>query len=185
MPLTLPGRPELATALDAAIETLRSRDGDLTGTTERAVVARLMIYLDRELTRLPASPHLRLDMEYERSARSVKSFERPNPPTGARRRRKIVPDLVYHQRGTSVNHLAIEVKAAPCPRWQEEHDLAKLLLLTGRTQRIGMDARGRFHPFDPAGRPASEEIRRPRELGAYTYGVFLQLHRIDDPIAWI
>lgn len=191
------GQQDLEAAIEAAIVTLRVSDGDLMGTTERAVVARLMIYLDRELSQLPHTGHLRLDMEYERTVRSVnalvaadperaiKAFDRSNPPANARRQRKIVPDLIYHQRDTSINHLVIEVKVGRFPAWQEQHDLAKLSLLTGRVNRIGMDSKRRFHPFDPDRWPNSEEVRRPEDLSTYSYGAFLQLDRINKPITWI
>ena len=185
-----PSRSQLTTALEAAVARLRRNDGELCDTTERVVVARLMIYLEEELRLLPNPQGFRLDMEYERAETNPKAFYGLGP-NGHPFRRKIVPDLVYHRRGVlggSANHLAIEVKAQRGRR--EDHDVAKLALLTGRaayayalfTPRV-LRLPGRCDPPDPP--PDRHVVVLPHGFQPYTFGALLRLYQDEEFIEWI
>jgi hypothetical protein len=184
-----PTQLQITEALRAAVTRLRQEDLELCQTTERVVVARLMIYLDEELKSRPNPRGFRLDMEYERAGRDPKAFAGRGPDGPFRR--KIVPDLVYHQRLANddyANHLAIEVKARPSRR--EDHDLAKLALLTGHvcyafaffapnTLRLP----GPSEPPEPP--PDRHVVVRPPAITPYTYGVFMRLYQDLDFIEWV
>ncbi|MEV0427861.1 hypothetical protein [Micromonospora sp. NPDC050495] len=184
-----PTQLQLTAALGAAVARLRHDDHELQQTTERVVVARLMIYLDQELGLLPNPRGFRLDMEYERAGTDPKAFagRGPNGPFP----RKIVPDLIYHQRlggEEYANHLAIEVKARPNRR--EDHDLAKLALLTGRAPyAFALFSPNTLRLPDPSDPPAPPPDRHvvvlPPQMRPYTFGAFLRLYRDHDFIEWV
>ncbi|GAA4256461.1 hypothetical protein [Dactylosporangium darangshiense] len=185
-----PTRSQLDAALKSAVGRLRREDQDLEQTTERVVAARLMIYLDSELGRLPNPAGFRLDMEYERAGHDPKAFAGRGP--GGHFRRKIVPDLIYHRRldddGLYANHLAIEVKTRPTSR--EGHDLAKLALLTGRVQYAFVSFRPnllrRPNPEDPVMPPPDRHVVvLPPTIRPYTFGAFLRLHLDDAFVEWV
>lgn len=148
-----------------------------------------MIYLDEALKRLPNPRGFRLDMEYERAGVDPKAFTGRGP--GGPFRRKIVPDLIYHQRLAQdeyANHLCIEVKARPSRR--EDHDLAKLALLTARASyAFALSTPNTLrlpNPSDPAEPPVSKCIVvRPPGITPYTFGVFLRLYLDLEFIEWI
>jgi hypothetical protein len=190
--LVLPPEPtqlQLTAALRDAVARLRQEDHELHQTTERVIVARLMIYLDQELGLLPNPKGFRLDMEYERAGTDPKAFAGRGPKGPFRR--KIVPDLVYHQRlrrGKYANHLAIEVKTRPTRR--EDHDLAKLALLTGRARyAFALFTPNTLRLPDPSDPPAPPPDRHvvvlPPQIRPYTFGAFLRLHQDDEFIEWI
>jgi hypothetical protein len=182
-----PTRLELTEALEGAVGHLRDRDRELRDTTERVVVARLMIYLDQELDELPNPKKFRLDMEYERAGTNPKAFAGSGP--GRKSRRKIVPDLIYHQRlaqGDFANHLAIEVKARP-GRW-EDHDLAKLALLTGRARYAFVERRTLRLPGpsdSPTPPPDRDVVCLRRGFQPYTFGALLRLYEDKGFIHWV
>jgi hypothetical protein len=176
-------------ALGRAVTRLRQEDHELRDTTERVVVARLMIYLDEALRRLPNPNGFRLDMEYERAGKDPKRFAGRGPKGPFYR--KIVPDLVYHQRQVAddhANHLAIEVKARRTGT--EYHDLAKLSLLTGRAPyAFALSNPNTLRlpgPSDPPQHPPDQQVvLLPPGFAPYTFGTFLRLYRNRDFIEWI
>jgi hypothetical protein len=184
-----PTQSQLTDALKVAVARLRQEDPELHQTTERVVVARLMIYLDEALGRLPNPRGFCLDMEYERAGVDPKAFAGRGPDGPFRR--KIVPDLIYHQRLAQdeyANHLCIEVKAQPSR--MEEHDLAKLALLTGRTRyAFALSKPNTLRlpgPSDPPEPPADRYIvLRPPGTSPYTFGVLLRLYQDMEFIEWI
>jgi hypothetical protein len=185
-----PTQQELANALEAAAQDLWRRDGALDQTTERVVVARFMIYLERHLVRLDNPAGFCLDMEYERAGADPKTFA-GRGPDGRPFRRKIVPDLVYHRRldyGRHANHLAVEIKTRRTKL--EGHDLAKLSVLTGRepyafasfTPKILI----RREPNDPIDPPCDRHVVcLPTGFAPYKYGALLRLYKRDDFIQWV
>jgi hypothetical protein len=184
-----PTQLQLNEALQAAVARLRQEDPELRQTTERVVAARLMIYLDEEFRHRPNPRGFRLDMEYERAGMDPKAFagRGPNGPF----RRKIVPDLIYHQRLAQdkyANHLAIEVKARPSGT--EDHDLGKLALLTGRVcYAFAFFAPNILRLPDPSDPPEPPPDRhvvvRPPWITPYTFGVFLRLYQDLGFIEWV
>jgi len=184
-----PTQPQLAAALQAAVARLRHEDAELRQTTERVVVARLMIYLEEELGLLPNPRGFRLDMEYERAGTDPKAFAGRGPR--GQFRRKIVPDLIYHQRlarDDYANHLAIEVKVRRSRR--EGHDRAKLELLTGRAQYVFalftpnvLRCPGPSDPPEPP--PDQHVVVLPPGIRPYTFGALLRLYKDQEFIEWI
>jgi hypothetical protein len=148
-----------------------------------------MIYLDQQLKILPNPAGFRLDMEYERAGRDPKAFAGRGPNAGFRR--KIVPDLIYHRRLSNdldANHLAVELKTRPTS--VEDHDLAKLALLTGRVPYLlasfSPNLLRRPNAEDPAAPPPDRHVvALPPTIRPYAFGVFLRLYRHDDFIEWI
>jgi hypothetical protein len=184
-----PTQLQLTDALRAAVARLRKEDPELDQTTERVVVARLMIYLDEALKRCPNPRGFRLDMEYERAGEDPKAFAGRGPDGPFRR--KIVPDLIYHQRlapDQYANHLAVEVKARRSRG--EGHDLAKLALLTGRVSYVfALFTPNTLRlpgPSDPLEPPADRHVVvRPQRIAPYTFGAFLRLYRELDFLEWV
>ena len=74
-----PTQRQITEALQAAVARFRQKDRELHETTERVVVARLMIYLDQELRHRPNPKRFYLDMEYERTGRDPKTFAGRGP----------------------------------------------------------------------------------------------------------
>jgi hypothetical protein len=147
-----------------------------------------MIHLESHLDHLANPCGFHLDMEYERFGRATKSLQRSGgsgPPW-----RKIVPDLIYHQRGNSrrySNHLALEIKVRPARRL-EEHDLAKLSLLTGRERYAFvsgklLSCRASTDPADPP--PGCDVVTLPEGFEPYTYGALLRLYEVERYLCWI
>lgn len=128
-------------------------------------------------------------MEYERAETNPKAFYGLGPSGPFRR--KIVPDLVYHRRGAlggSANHLAIEVKAQRDSR--EDHDVARLALLTGRAEYAFALFTPRVQrlpgPSDPPSPPPDRHVVvLPRGFQPYTFGALLRLYQDEEFIEWI
>jgi hypothetical protein len=144
-----------------------------------------MIYLEGYLKKLE-NPHcFHLDMEYERVRSRTKALARSGD--GGLSWRKIVPDLIYHKRGSSrepYNHLVLEVKIRQTRRL-EEHDLAKLSVLTGKDRYVFVSENllSRRGPADPADPPANRDIvTLPEELEPYAHGALLRLYEQEDYI---
>lgn len=184
-----PTRDQLAQALEAAANDLRSRDRDLIDTTERVVVARFLIYLEYYFNCLDNPVGFRLDMEYERARTDPKKFNGLGPLGPFKR--KIVPDLIYHRRGDSgpgSNHLAIEIKTRRTS--MEGHDLAKLSVLTGREPYAFVSLSPRIlirrAPTDPIHAPSDRyTVHLPSDFAPYRYGALLRLYKSYDFIQWI
>lgn len=169
----IPSLGQLWEAVCAAIDDLYARDSKLLGTTERAVVGRLMVYLDQHLADLSRSG-LVLDQDYERAGQVTKRLVGTGLPN-----RKIVPDLIFHRRhdlGPAANLLAVEVKT----RNRQDgrlHDFAKLSVLTGHVrQAIAYDKCLRL-PGDPAPPRQRERgtVSLPQRMHPYRYGLWLLL----------
>lgn len=127
----LPSRADLDQMLRQAHVLFHQRDGALMNTTERVVSGRLLVYLDALVCADPRLAGYSIDLEYERAGIAMKSLNGTRAGTGDRFARKIVPDLILHQRDVNdgqSNLLAIEIKTKP--RADFAHDRAKLAVLT-------------------------------------------------------
>ncbi|GAA0393474.1 hypothetical protein [Micromonospora gifhornensis] len=170
---SVPSFIQLWDAVQAAMDDLYTHDLNLLGTTERAIVGRLMVYLDRHLAHL-SRDGLVLDQDYERAGQVTKTLV----GTGMRAR-KVVPDLVFHRRrdpGPAGNLLAIEVKTDSRSNGRL-HDFAKLSVLTGHvTQAIAYDRCLRLYG-DPAPPRQSEKgmVGLPDGMHPYRDGLWLLL----------
>lgn len=110
-----------------AIVTLLARDGDLLirNASEPAICGRLAGYLAKSF------PTYDVDVEYDRHGFDRKMLDLPEVCRGGGRR-KVIPDIVVHQRGNDrFNLVAIEVKKQT-NRESRECDRAKLKAM--RTQ---------------------------------------------------
>jgi hypothetical protein len=161
----------------------------IVGTTERAVVGRLAVYLDHAFSDQNGEPEedpLIWDVEYMRAGVDPKTFvpqpdpevRGPIPPLTARR---LAPDLIWHRRGDrfrSGNMAVLEVKLAASPQ-EQLTDFAKLRLLTGRVQTIVRFERD-LRTDDQEPRPGDQarwgEIRLPNNIHPYRLGLSLNLH---------
>jgi hypothetical protein len=178
----IPSFGRLWEAVRAAADDLYARDLDLLGTTERAVVGRLMVYLDKHLAGLSQSG-LVLDQDYERAGQVTKRLVGTGLPD-----RKVVPDLVFHRRhdqGPAGNVLAMEVKTDSRLDGRL-HDFAKLSILTGHvTEVIAYDKCLRM-PGDPAPLGQSEKgtVSLPDGMHPYRYGLWLLLKPNGAQCCW-
>ncbi|MDG6106960.1 hypothetical protein Daura_28095 [Dactylosporangium aurantiacum] len=189
MPPADPTFEELQAAVEATLDDLYRLDEAILQTTERVVVGRMMIYLDRHLDRWlarePDDGGLHLDQEYERFAGVTKVLRGESSD----RARKISPDVVLHRRRTNddgANVLAIEVKVrqdAP----DRLHDLAKLSVLTGLSGAYAYGAGLRVRRDNTLGEPTAM-VGLPYDAGTgeqmrpYRFGLWLPItgHRGRD-----
>jgi hypothetical protein len=154
-----------------SVADLYARDREILGTTERVVVARLMIYLNEHLRYL-ATNGLVLDQEYERVDQVTKALVGTQPPA-----RKIVPDLILHRRrdtGSLGNLLAIEVKTKVGSNGRL-HDFAKLSVLTGHIKFADAYEKCLRRPGDPLpnGQKHRGRVGLPRGMSPYSHGAWL------------
>ena len=165
-------------------------------------MGRLMIYLSLQLKRWDEQSYLTLDQDYERAGREVKQLVGANGLA-----RKIVPDMVYHRRGShhaDGNLLAVEVKVADRSA-SFLHDRAKLAVLTGlcdhaqvypKALRLDGDPRPSVDPprdwtgpKPPPGQPAGT-VGRPtdpltkEQINPYRYGLWLLVTRQAAQLIW-
>ncbi|RQX05722.1 hypothetical protein DLJ59_06900 [Micromonospora inaquosa] len=155
---------------------------DLLGTTERAVVGRLMVYLDRHLAALSSSG-LVIDQDYERAGQATKRLTARGMPD-----KKIVPDLIFHRRrdlGPTGNVLAIEVKTDRRADGRL-HDFAKLSVLTGHvTTAIAYGKYLRLHgDRAPEGQARTADVSLPLGMSPYKYGIWLLLEPRGTECWW-
>jgi hypothetical protein len=163
----------------------------ITGTTERAVVGRLAIHLERVFGDLvdPELSHPRVwDVEYMRARDIAKAFQpvplRTNAP--AVTPRLLAPDLLWHRRllgervPTSVaadaNLAAIEVKLR-ASRGDLLSDRAKLRLLCGleaMIRRYKVDLRC-LGDEPPCSQEYLGHLRLPPSIKPYTLGASLNI----------
>ena len=168
-----------------AYDCFRKNDLGLLETTERAVAARLLIYLDALVARRPVLVDYTVDFEYERTGAAIKGFAglRAADDSGHQKkfRRKIVPDLLIHRRminDARSNLLAIEVKTNP--RVSVAGDRAKLNLLTNRHAWAEVRPLGRHGGnrliLGGGDRPRDVDTAAlPRGINPYAYGVLIRL----------
>lgn len=122
--------------------------------TERALVAYLFLALHARLRPIALDgghPAARVDLEYSRAGVNVKALpgevldaDGEPVPNAVLATRRIVPDIIFHERGEGRrNFLAIEAKPASArrvlptrPPLAVENDWAKRALLTGQVQHI-------------------------------------------------
>lgn len=146
----MPGLPhDFDIRLRMALTGVGDEPARLTGTTERALVGRLAIHLDRVFGDLsdkktfPDYPRV-WDVEYMRAGAQAKAFAPVVPGVGTPR--ALAPDLIWHRRignaaafpaavGADANLVAIEVKLRATPS-ELLTDKAKLRLLVGLEPRI-------------------------------------------------
>ncbi|WP_374456995.1 hypothetical protein [Nocardioides sp.] len=166
------------------------RDVPLLATTERVVVARLLVYLDRAVRQHEQLHDYDVDFEYERAGVNVKGFagRRAQDADGiqASFRRKIVPDLLIHKRtvnDATSNLLAIEVKTDPDAGLGP--DQTKLTLMTDP------DAWAAVYPVGVRGgtRLALGRGPRPRDIDTaalphvvhpYAHGVLIDFRTVGQ-----
>lgn len=207
----MPGLPsDFRDRLRAALCLLFAERPRITGTTERAVVGRFAIYLERVFGDLaePESPNpLVWDVEYMRARDIAKAFEPVHPQTDAPAvtRRLLAPDLLWHRRlleenaPTSVaadaNLAVIEVKLRASTSALLS-DKAKLRLLCGLETVIRRYKADLRCPDDEP--PGSQEYLgdltlppsiKPYALGASLnifeqHAVIVEYRRGQDELEW-
>jgi hypothetical protein len=178
----VPSFGQLWNAVRAALDDLYDRDIDLLGTTERAVVGRLMVYLDKHLAGLSRGG-LVIDQDYEHAGQATKRLAATGLPD-----KKVVPDLVFHRRGDpgpTGNVLAIEVKTNSRADGRL-HDFAKLSVLTGHvTGAIVYDKCLRLHSGPALPQQARKgEVRLLPDMSPYRYGIWLLLETSGAECWW-
>lgn len=149
----MPGLPrDFRARVRRALEDLFNEPSSITGTTERAVVGRLALHLERRFDGLPEThrAHPRVwDVEYMRASAMQKAFIPAGPAAAgapAPTRRLLAPDLIWHRRllgfpnvpaaaAADSNLAAIEVKLRASPS-ELLTDKAKLRLLVGAEPHI-------------------------------------------------
>jgi len=97
---------EVKKAVQTALQSIVDKDSDLLerNAGERAIAGRLAIYL------AAVFPDHDVDVEYDRHGLDRKTLDLP-PVCRGGGRRKVIPDIVVHRRGTDdSNLLAIEIK---------------------------------------------------------------------------
>jgi len=170
----------------AAVAQVYKDDHALLGTTERVLVGRLLIYMDRLLEETPGDG-LHVDLDFERAGRDIKSLHQYGTPGALRR--KIVPDIVVHRRahnGPSDNLLAVEAKISEgTAGWL--HDRAKLAVLTGNAECALAHRRYLRLPGDrpsPQDDPAPARVALPQDMHPYRLGVWACLLPGGPDLRW-
>ena len=181
-----PTREELSECFDRAADLLLRGEEGLLRTAnppERSIAARFFLYLEPELAKVtPKSLRYTFDLDYERAEHDPKRLA----AMGAEEKRataelgkKIIPDMLLHRRFSSApdaNYLAVEVKVKKPSRRREEHDLAKLRLLTGVVPWVEKNGNLLRTPDDPGATPPEGALERPARIKPYRFGVMLRLH---------
>jgi len=102
--------PVLAERVNAAIERLLVSDASLFdhNVNERSISHRLAVYLEREF----GGEQWDVDCEYNRDGHEPKRLHLRSDSVGTDdvNGNTVYPDIIVHCRGTSKNHLAIEMK---------------------------------------------------------------------------
>lgn len=212
----MPGLPQdFDRRLRLALTGVGDEPARLTGTTERALVGRLAIHLDREFDDLrkkepfPTFPRV-WDVEYMRAGNQAKAFDVAVPWAGTPR--ALAPDLIWHRRignaptfparvGANANLVAIEVKlrAAPSALLTDKAKLRLLVGLETRVERFDRDLRCQGDP-QPGQRESLGWVGMPAQPAGvvpyYQRGISLNVfetyvdaieyrHGRDVPIRWI